>query len=211
MNAFQVAIAQANRACSLVEAGAYDDAISQFVSTLSAVKCVMTQAEEKGSIKYSLDQCMTSQSKFLSSSTVEEIPGRYLYRRAIFIPINMEMTYGETIMVSCLIIMNLAIAYHLRGDQEALLRAMKLYELSFNLQRDQQFGSNVLFTLAIVNNLGVVHQQLHDEQAAVKCFEHVLSTLMYLKACGHSSECNLDGFFHNVLSVAAQQSVAPAA
>jgi hypothetical protein len=211
MNALQVVITQANHSCSLVESGAYDAAISQFVSTLSMLKKIMTQAEKEGSINHSLDQFMTSQSKFLSSSTVTDIQGKYLYQRAIAIPTDVEMSHRETIMVSCVIIMNLAISYHLRGDQESLLRAMKLYELSFNLQRDQHFENNVVFTLAIVNNLGVVHQQLHDEHAAGKCFEHVLSTLMYLTFCGQANECYLDGFFHNVLGVAAESCVAPAA
>jgi hypothetical protein len=211
MNAFQLAIAQTNHACSLVEAGAYDDAIPHFVSTLSLVKKIMMQVEEKGSMKYSLDQCMKSQQTVLSFTSVEEIQGQYSYRRAIFIPVDVEMSYRESIMVSCLIIMNLAIAHHLRGDQESLSRALKLYELSFTLQRDQKFENNALFTLAIVNNLGVVHKQLHDEYASGKCFEHVLSMLMYLTACGQASECCLDGFFHNVLGVAAQPSLAPAA
>jgi hypothetical protein len=212
MNAFQRAIVQANHSCSLVEAGKYDAAISQLLSSLSIVKNIMTQAEEKeSSFNYSLDQCMTSQLKSLPLNTVGEMKGQYLYRQAVVIPTELEMSYRETILVSCMIIMNLAIACHLRGGQESLLRAMKLYELSFNLQRDQRFENNVLFTLAIVNNLGAVHQQLHDEHSAGKCFEHVLSTLMYLTHCGQASECCLDGFFHNVLGVAAQQSVAPAA
>lgn len=210
MNSFQEAIAQANRSCSLVEAGLYDAAIDQLSSTLlSTMKIIMTQANEERSLETSLDQCMKTRSS--SMSIDEEMQGQFLYKRAILIPTDLEMSYRELVMVSCMITFNLAIAYHQRGDTESLARAMKLYELSYNLQRDQQLDNNILFTLAIVNNLGLVHRQLNDELAAGECFDHVLSTLMYLTCCGQASESHLDGFFYNVTGAASQPSVAPAA
>jgi hypothetical protein len=211
MNAFQKAIIQANYSCSLVEQGDYDGAIAGLSSTLTTLKQIMAQADEEGSIKTSLDECMRTQSACHCSRIDEEMQGHFLYRTTISIPADVEMSYRESVLVSCMTIFNLAIAYHLRGDHVSLTRAMKLYELSFNLQRDQQMENNILFTLAIVNNLGLVHQQLMDEKSAGKCFEHVLSTLMYLTDCGQASECHLDGFFHNVTGIVSQPSVAPAA
>lgn len=209
MNAFQQAIFQANRSCSLIEQGEYDEAVARLSSTLSALKEIMTQAGEGGSIKTSLDQCMRNRS--FPPCIDEEMKEQFVYKRTILIPADMEMNYRESVLACCMIIFNLAIAYQLRGDRESLMRAMKLYELSFNLQRDQQFENNILFTLAIINNLGLVHRQLNDEHSAGKCFDHVLSTLMYLTDCGQASECILEGFFYNVTGAISEPSIAPAA
>jgi hypothetical protein len=126
-------------------------------------------------------------------------------------PANIGTSYNEIVFVSCIVIFNLAIAYHLQGDSESLVRALKLYELSFNLQRDQQFDNNILFILATINNLGSIHKQLKDEHSSQICFEHVLSTLMYLTDCGKANDCHLDGFFRNISGVVSKGCAAPAA
>ncbi|KAG7352734.1 hypothetical protein IV203_008782 [Nitzschia inconspicua] len=211
MNAFHAAVAEANRSCSLIEQGEYYEAIVQLTSSLSALKQIMPHASDDGSIKTSLDECIRSRTA--CSNIDEEVQGQFIYERVIYynIPTDDEISYRESVLVSCIVIFNLAIAYHLRGDRTSLTKSLKLYELSFNLQKDQQFENNILFTLAIVNNLGLVHRKLNDEQSASKCFDHILSTLMYLTDCGQASEHHLDGFFHNVTGVVSQPTVAAAA
>jgi hypothetical protein len=122
-----------------------------------------------------------------------------MYKQVIRIPVNVESHYRAAVMVSSMIIFNLALAHQLpsmvRDNRETALRkAAKLYELSFKMQRDEFFDSNTMFTLAIVNNLGPIHHQLDDKETASKCFEHLLSTLMFLINCGDGHATNVDGF-----------------
>ena len=123
-------------------------------------------------------------------------------------------------MISCIIVFNLALAQHnfsmtTKNTENQLLalgKACRLYELAFNLHRNELEGSNdMLFRLAIVNNLGLVHKSLDDMEAANKCFEVVLSTLLYLVDQGHVTTFPLDNFFMNTTYLVGKQSVAPAA
>lgn len=217
MNTFQQIIAEGNSICDLIEAGQHRVvATEQLSSTLSLLKQIMSQTDQEGgSINASLDQCMKTKS--LPSPFMEcdeeftTSRPEFVFQRPIRMPTNIGSSYNEIIFLSCIVIFNLAIAFHLQGDNESLTRALKLYELSFNLQREQQFDNNVLFILATVNNLGLIHRELHNEQSSRKCFEHVLSTLMYLTDCGEASDCQLDGFFRNISSVVSQGCAAPAA
>jgi tetratricopeptide (TPR) repeat protein len=85
-------------------------------------------------------------------------------------------------------------------QSQKLQRAAKLYELAFKMQRDAQLDNNVLFTMAALNNLGVIHHQLENKETATKCFEQVLSTVMFMVDCGEAEVCgHLDGFLHNVV------------
>jgi hypothetical protein len=221
MNAFDKAINQSNYGASLIEAGNYADAVHQLTEALSAFKHVMNQTsvsdEVCAPLKTSLDKCMEDSSSASQKSIDEEMQGQFMYKQAITIPRDIGMGYKDGVMVSCMIIFNLAMAYHLHGAEDpqenvgSLVRSLKLYELSFNLQREEQFENNVLFTLSVVNNLGLVHRLLQDDESATKCFEHVLSTLMYLTDCGEASKAQLQGFFVNLTDVISQSCVAPAA
>lgn len=216
MKTIQQIIAEGNSICDLIEAGQHSVAATELFSTLSELKRSMSQADQEGgSINASLDQCMKTKS--LPSPFMEcdeeftTSRPEFVFQRPIRIPTNIGSSYNEIIFVSCIVIFNLAIAYHLQGDNESLRKALKLYEVSFNLQREQQFDNNVLFILATINNLGLIHRELHDEQASRMCFEHVLSTLMYLTDCGAASDGQLDGFFRNISGVVSQGRAAPAA
>ena len=215
MKSFQQIIAEGNSLCDLIEAGQHGVAVTELSATLSVLKQIMAHADQtEGSINASLDQCMKTKSLPVPCTGCDEentTCPQFVFQRPIRMPTNIGSSYNEVIFVSCIVIFNLAIAYHLQGDNESLVRALKLYELSFNLQREQQFDNNVLFILATVNNLGLIHKQLQDEQSSRMCFEHVLSTLMYLTDCGEANDCHLDGFFHNISSVVSQGCAAPAA
>jgi hypothetical protein len=230
---FEQSINQVNHAVSLIQAGKYSDAINGLTASLSTFKERMAQEtvdgcdeelQEGSSLRTSLDQCMKSscssgascESMILDDGYIQE-ERFFLYKQAITIPHFKSQSCQDGVLVSCMIIFNLAIAYHLQGlsDQEdgqsSLVRALKLYELSFNLQREHEFENNILFTLAVINNLGLCHCQLHDEESSHKCFEHLLSTLMYLTDCGEASRSHFDGFFVNVTRVMSEPRVAPAA
>ena len=158
---------------------------------------------------------------------LHETQSSFLYQTAIAIPATAASSsmlycndFEHRIMISCIIVFNLALAQHnysmttknTEDKKLALGKACRLYELAFNLHRNELEGSNdMLFRLAIVNNLGLVHKSLDDMEAANKCFEVVLSTLLYLVDQGHVTTFPLDNFLMNTTYLVGKQAVAPAA
>jgi tetratricopeptide (TPR) repeat protein len=205
------AIQQSNAGASLIAAGEYNTAIEELLFALKAYKqgVVMSEADKiPEPVETSLDQCM-AQSLAVSGhrkACLVDDNDQYMYKQAIHIPLDIESTSQSSAMIPSLILFNSALAHHLSamasGNRQSpkLLRAAKLYELAFILQRDAQLDNNVLFTLAALNNLGVVHHQLENKETATKCFQQVLSTIMLLVDCGEAEVCgHLDGFLHNVV------------
>jgi hypothetical protein len=69
-----------------------------------------------------------------------------------------------------------------------------------------------MFTMATLNNMGLAHQQLNDEESASNCFQHLLSALMCLVERGQVNvRGELDGFLGNVSGVICTHVTAPAA
>jgi hypothetical protein len=176
----------------------------------------MNQADDQQEeIKTSMDQCMANSrpaSDYCHNPLYEN--GRFLYRHAIRVPVNVECHYRATVMVCSTMIFNLALAHQLAATasdnrESTLCRAATLYELAFNMQRE--FDSNMLFTLATVNNLGLIHHQLDDTETASKFFEHLLSTLMLLTDCGEGHTSDFEGFLRNASTVNFQTCPAAAA
>jgi tetratricopeptide (TPR) repeat protein len=201
----QIAIQQNNSAVSLIAAGDYDAAISVLLSALETCKQILGEAyEHHQPVKTSLDQFMTQSPAIQAKTSNEDENGKYLYRQAIHIPLTIESNYQVSIMV--MIIFNFALAHQLSAvdsnkKKSKLRKAAKLYEISFNLQRDENFEKNVVFTMATVNNMGLICHKLNDGETANKCFEHLLSTLMFLIDCGEGDVYELDGFLLNVFNL----------
>jgi tetratricopeptide (TPR) repeat protein len=201
----QITIQLNNSAVSLIAAGDYDAAISALISALETCKQIIGEAyEHHQPVKTSVDQCMTQSPATQAKTSNEDEYDQYMYRQAIHIPLlTIESSYQASIIL--MIIFNLALAHQLSavgGDKEKskLRKAAKLYELSFSfiLQRDENFENNVVFTMATVNNMGLIYHKLNDGETANKCFEHLLSTLMFLIGCGEGDVYELDGFLRNV-------------
>ncbi len=131
---------------------------------------------------------------------------QYMYRQAIHIHLkDIESTYQVRAMVSSMIIFNIALAHHLsalvsdeKRQSEKLHKATTLYKLAYNLQRGAQLENNFIFTMATINNLGVIYRQVEDKETATKCFQHLL--VMFWFDCGAAKACcdeELDGFLRN--------------
>ncbi len=148
---------------------------------------------------------------------------QYMYRQAIRIPLDIESTYQAGAMVSSMILFNVALAHHLsalatsekKHQSKKLRKATTLYEMAYDLQgRNAQLENNVMFTMAAMNNLGVIYQQLENRETASKCFQCLLSTVMFLVDCGAVKVCCgeiLDGILRNVTNLASKSSCAAAA
>ena len=206
----QSAIQQNNLAVSLIAAGDFDAAINHLSNALKTYKQVVPDADEHdhpAATNCSLDECMAqSAAKAKSVSMDEEENVHYMYQQAIHIPLNIEFSYQSTIMVSVMIIFNLALANQLSAvgsnkSQSQLKKATKLYELAFNLQRDENFANNVFFSMATVNNIGLIYHKLNDRETGNKYFEHLLSTLMFLIDRGENGFCEIGGFLRNASNV----------
>merc|ERR1712224_825688 len=82
-------------------------------------------------------------------------------------------------------------------------RARKLYELAFEMHLDESCEDvNLLFTLAIINNLGLIYDRAGESARAETCFGNMLSTMMYLTDSNEAKNvAQWDGLFSNVMDI----------
>jgi tetratricopeptide (TPR) repeat protein len=137
--------------------------------------------------------------------------------------------FRSEVMTSAVLFFNTALTYHesvmdekdknasspsssSSANANKLGKAALLYELAYKLQLECSC-QNPLFIMAIINNLGTVYDLLDKKESAEKCFQHLLSTLMFnlvvvgaVTATGAGaagcevdavSSSNLDGFRTN--------------
>mmetsp|Transcript_19444 Transcript_19444/g.45251 ORF Transcript_19444/g.45251 Transcript_19444/m.45251 type:complete len:251 (+) Transcript_19444:317-1069(+) len=122
--------------------------------------------------------------------------------------------------ISIIMTYNLALAHHLDGletdeEGEVLMKSLELYGMTLDLLlRDQSFKHNtVIFTTAILNNMGQIHYLLGNEQLSTKFFKRMLSIIMIELASNRKEELenHLDGFFYNINQFIYKKPSAPAA
>lgn len=90
--------------------------------------------------------------------------------------------------------------------KKLFLRARKLYELAFEMHLDESCDVNLLFTLALINNLGLVYDVLDQKQRSKTCFKNMFSTMMYLMDTKESHTVKeWDGLMSNIMDVLYQQ------
>lgn len=151
-----------------------------------------------------------------------ELDDVFLYRHPIEIPTTAINHYQVAPMTCTVITFNLGLAYQLlaatvgrdKSQKSARLlhKGQAFYEYSFQMLR-LQFGmdvSNVWFVLAILNNLGFTHCQLHQRDGAVHCFQFIMSLLF---VCGEYDFRDFDTtlYFWNACAVLDEIRIAPAA
>jgi tetratricopeptide (TPR) repeat protein len=209
------AIQQNNAAASLVSAGEYNTAIQEFSFALETFQQVMIEADDEipQPVKTNLNQCMVQSSLTLADC-----------RKEACRVIDNDQQYQASVTVSSVIIFNVALAHHLsalatsdkKRQSKKLRKATTLYEMAYDLQgRNAQLKNNVMFTMAAMNNLGVIYLQLEDCETSSKCFQCLLSTVMFLVDCGAAKVCcdedDLDGFLRNVTNLVSGSSFPAAA
>lgn len=145
-----------------------------------------------------------------------------LYRTPIHLPSQLlaETNDRDNIILSAVIIFNLAVAYHLyaldlveegtRSNDEIakhIRKSIKLYEFAIQIQREAGIDcdSSTLFVLSTLNNLGAAYHGLGEMTLSNAHFQRLLSFLMYLVESHHvapelMSHFNLyfDNTFHLV-------------
>lgn len=229
-DSIQQSISLNSQALTLIDKGNFQAAIPTLSRALKASKQIFDRADEVESVplKRSLDQCMLESRQGIvvdpQSNDECDRQGRHMYRRAIHIPASTEATYESSGMISVIIIFNLALTHHLMATSETtnnassddtFRKAGRLYELSYSLQQEEPYLEDAsLFTMATINNMGLIHHSLGESVAAGKCFGFLLSTLMFLVDCGESREAMMHefgGFFRNTSHLIFQKGAAAAA
>jgi hypothetical protein len=91
---------------------------------------------------------------------------------------------------SFVLLYNLALAHHLSGlemttddshlQRDRLCKALALYEVVYALPMNDDHDMLMLQSMAVVNNMGHIHNTLGADEIARQCFQHVLSTIVYL-------------------------------
>jgi hypothetical protein len=207
----------------------YEEAISLLENALHVPRNIMAQAEyhesySHGPMNTTLEKCMKqSPQPYDSTSDGDSV---FVYKRGIYVPTDVPLCFHSSVLLSVAITFNLALAHQLAASNSLsstkrirfLSKATKLYELAHNLHCCGELDS-VSFTMACVNNLGVIHKDLSDHETAEKCFWHLLSTLMFIVDSRDSQEDDvlgindngLEGFLRNATERLIQQATAPAA
>jgi tetratricopeptide (TPR) repeat protein len=215
-------IALNNRAVAMINVGELEAAISTTCEALQTARDVVEEAEERTHLPLhlTLDGLMTK-CVHLDNSGDSQEQKRFMHRRAIYIDEAAEDTtfsYESREVVLAVLIFNLALAYQLAAakttaaNDRYLKKAAKLYALAIRILHEEQLESATLFSMTCINNMGLVFQDLRDIVAAQKCFENLLSTLMFLVDCGKTDVVpDMDGFFMNTSHLVVAQASAAAA
>ena len=159
----------------------------------------------------------------------------FIYRRPISVSHVPDVDIESNIVSSAAILFNMALSYHLAADslltshegyygggdndtnclrRSYLLKAAKLYEYGYIMEREELSFSSPLYTMATINNMAVVYQSLNDHASSQGLFQNLLSTIMFLLTCGESDcvgSSNFDGFLRNVTKLLGTRSPAAAA
>jgi hypothetical protein len=133
----------------------------------------------------------------------------YMYTEPVFITDQLKASKDDSITTLSFIIMfNLALSHHLKGNssegvssRKSLEIAKRLYELTFQMQA-QEVETNLLLMSSLLNNLSLVHKALDNQHEAEQCDQLLLSALLLLVDMGEMSRdsgSDLYGFMGNVM------------
>jgi tetratricopeptide (TPR) repeat protein len=218
INQHQVdAVRSNNNGVCAMEAGDFEESVRSLSCALRACKESLVLEDENmasPSAQCSLiDRCMLR--PIPSSNSILEIEDAKndnesltIYRCAVHMPeesaVASQNTSHTSMSSSAIIMFNMALAHHLSGIEEEsqgkLKKAIKLYEFTYNLLKDEECGASPsfqLFAMACINNLGQLYQLLGEQQKAEGCFQHMLSVLMFLIDSGEGISKEFTCFLHN--------------
>jgi hypothetical protein len=151
--------------------------------------------------------------------SVEWERAQYLYKTPLQISDSAEFSsYDSTVELSVAIMFNLALAHHLNALQMGTIeernvvlhQAITLYELAYTVQMQEDLEVSVECTMAIINNLGQIHNLVGNQEKASRCFSHLLSTILLVQSYGDAAE-QTEVFVRSVSHLILKEVVAPAA
>jgi len=90
--------------------------------------------------------------------------------------------------------------YSIKHIKKLFLRSRKLYELAFEMHLDADV--DLLFTLALINNLGLIYYTVNERDRSRTCFKNMFSTMMYLMDSNESQSIKeWDGLLSNAMDI----------
>lgn len=215
-----------NKAVSFIHEGNHEKAVKVLGHALTMSKQILTDTGAPGSScsqpkpRFSLDQCMIQSPSMNAPAGHVNGNALYTYQKAILLPQDMPTDFDSSIIISIVIIFNLALSHHLtafsRNGAEkrgCLKKAAKLYELALSLHSQEKHIESAIFIMACVNNLGSIYREFSDMSTSERCFQHLLQTLMFLVDCRQEKMdiSLLDGFFKNATRQMFKRTAAAAA
>jgi tetratricopeptide (TPR) repeat protein len=135
-------------------------------------------------------------------------------------PIRIEEQLPQTKLrksLSLIALFNLAICNHRSGilhnmDVGLLRKALQMYEMAYAIQMQEGIDMTLTPTMIIMSNVGHIHKILGNTDNSMQCFQHLLSTIMFLVEAGEKDHIfEFDGFFENILRTVYAHPPAPAA
>lgn len=110
---------------------------------------------------------------------------------------------------------NIALSVHLSAlqsnDITLLNRARRLYELAFQMHLEESCDVTLLYSLALMNNLGLIYQATGDEERSKTCFRNMLATMMYLLESDEAKTIKQwDGMLSNVIEMMFKEQIVAA-
>jgi hypothetical protein len=106
---------------------------------------------------------------------------------------------------SLICMFNLAICHHRSAiarnmDVNSLRKALQMYEIAYAIQMQEGIDMTLTPTMIIMSNVGHIHKILGNKDNSMQCFQHLLSTIMFLVEAGEREHIfEFDGFFENIL------------
>jgi tetratricopeptide (TPR) repeat protein len=202
-------ISYSNAGASCIEAGDYSIAIVNLSEALKYSKASMGNGQgEQQSLpfKIDLDMFMTQGKSDKDPKDGNESSSDFLvYSSPIRIPESLFQQEGfdSEVLFSAIAIFNLALAHHLSGLENKassttmLQKALKLYECGVQIQEGHRSAACpcTLFFLSALNNVGDIHRRLGAASTSERCFQQLLSILMYLTECEEASAPQFELFF----------------
>jgi tetratricopeptide (TPR) repeat protein len=231
---YELATQLNGRGATLTENGQYQEAVVVLNKALEIFQQMMNechndvveQQRQPNEAAMSLDQCMK---QIIQAPPLAE--GYFIYDSPLCIMNDNLSNKGmaaawqqATTIDSAIIIFNLALSLHLGAIKmisspqtqfKLLKKARHLYELAYQLEREIE-EDNFRLMFAVMNNLGHVLKCLQEPQCATKCFEQLLSILMYVvdrspKGSSSSEVGEIDGYLRNTSHLVLVKSTAAAA
>lgn len=215
-----------------MESSRFAAAINEFSRALTTVKAVLSQQEDpmddcehcccdtvqKLAFQFSDDDDEEEEHEdedttMMQIGQPEDQP--FIFQSAIIVTFSPNVSpqapedFQSLVKFSAAILFNLALSYHLAAmeassdikQKKLLKKALTFYKLAYTMMQDTH-NNGVMETMAIANNLGHVQLTVGDMDKAKQCYEHLLSTIMFVTDCGdRQSIRHFDGFFHSVQTV----------
>jgi tetratricopeptide (TPR) repeat protein len=195
-----------NLGVAYYEKGRIQEAVVAFADALSMSKHVVeydNDPKRENDDIYDLD--CPFQPEFGKSEKIMSTPNDLsIFLNPIRVP---GMLPGSKVCktLSLIAMFNLAICNHRNAivnnmDRRMLRKALQLYELAYAIQMQEGIDMTLTPTMIIMSNVGNIHKIMGNDDNAMQCFQHLLSTLMFLVEAGERDMVwEFDGFFENIL------------